>query len=167
MIEQPPPTASHEVLKKLDTKRTAPFLFLLVGLAVLAGWLLSKINVIGRTGIALFYHEYRFFKTWWKGALAVFVVWLVLFWLHHFLQKKLARNQAMLLHLAAIVIAAIGLYFTYDNFRHDFSHRIIGERFHLGFYLFWLGWVLISLFYLFQKRVQTTLPEEQNFFKTP
>ncbi len=142
----------HGVLKNFDTKRTAPFLFLLAGLSVLCGWLFSKINLIGRAGIALFYNEYRFFKSWWKGALAVFLIWMILFWLQGFLQKKLIHRQAMLLHVAALVIAVIGLYFTYDNFRHDLSHRIIGERFHLGFYLFWAGWMLISLFYLFQKR---------------
>lgn len=137
--------------KNHTTPLTAPFLFLLAGLAVLSGWLLSKINVIGKAGIALFYKEYRFFRYWWKGALAVFAVWLFLFWLHHFLQRKLVRRQATLLHIAALVIAAIGLYFTYYDFRHDVSHRVIGERFHLGFYLFWVGWMLISLFYLFQK----------------
>lgn len=141
-----------ELSKPLPAARTAPFLFLLAGLAVLAGYLLSKINLIGRAGIALFYNEYRFFKTWWKGALAVYVIWLLLFWLHGFLEKKLARSQATLLHLAALVIAVIGLFFTYDNFRHDVTHRVIGERFHLGFYLFWAGWMLISLFYLFQSR---------------
>lgn len=138
--------------QKSSAPRTAPFLFLLAGLAVLSGYLLSKINIIGRAGIALFYKEYRFFKTWWKGALVVFAAWLFLFWFQGFLQRKLARQQATLLHIAALVIAAIGLYFTYRDFRQDLSHRIVGERFHLGFYLFWIGWMLISLFYLFQRR---------------
>jgi hypothetical protein len=144
-------------VKATHGPRTAPFLFLLAGLAVLSGYLLSRINIIGRAGIALFYKEYRIFRYWWKSALAVFAIWLFLFWLQGFLQKKLARKQAVLLHIAALVIAAIGLYFTYSDFRHDVSHRIIGERFHLGFYLFWVGWMLVSLFYLFQRRPATTL----------
>src|SRR5215217_597358 len=106
-------------LKKLRAARTIPFLALLAGLAIAAGYLLSKATLIGRTGIALFYKEYRFFKYWWKGALVVFTVWLFLFWLHHFLQKQLARRHATLLHGTALAIAVIGLYFTYSNFRND------------------------------------------------
>jgi hypothetical protein len=151
--------------KTTTTPRIAPFLFLLAGLAVLSGYLLSKINIIGRAGIALFYKEYRFFKVWWQGALAVFAIWMFLFWLQGFLQKKLVRSQAALLHIAALVIAVIGLYFTYSDFRNDVSHRVIGERFHLGFYLFWIGWMLISLFYLFRQR--HTAPEAGQTFSNP
>jgi hypothetical protein len=28
----------------------------------------------------------------------------------------------------------------------------LGERFHLGGYLFWIGWILISAYYLSKKR---------------
>ena len=139
-------------LKNMPPKRTLPFLLLLTGLAVVAGYLLSKATLIGRTGIALFYKEYRFFKYWWKGALAVLTVWLLLFLLHHFLQKRLARRQAALLHMGGLAIAAIGLYITYRDFRIDFSYRLLGERFHLGFYLFWIGWMMVALFYLFQRK---------------
>jgi hypothetical protein len=139
------------------SKRTAPFLFLLAGLAFVSGYLLSKINIIGKAGIALFYKEYRFFRFWWKGTLAVFGIWMFLFWLQGFLQRKLVRQQAKLLHLTALVIAVIGLFFTFRDFRDDVSHRLIGERFHLGFYLFWVGWMLISLFYLFEQRRTRTL----------
>ena len=133
-------------------RRLAPFIGLLLGLAVMAGYLLSKATLVGRTGIALFYKEYRFFRYWWKGALAVFAVWMLLLFLHRFLQKQLARRQAALLHTGALAIAVIGLFFTYRDFRTDFSHRLLGERFHLGFYLFWIGWMLISLYCLFQQR---------------
>lgn len=150
-------TTDHGDLKKVHATRTAPFLALLAGVSVVAGYLLSKATLIGRTGIALFYRQYRFFRYWWKGALVVFGVLLFLFLLHHFLQKQLVRRQARLLHITALVIAVIGLYFTYSDFRNDFSHRLLGERFHLGFYLFWIGWMLISLFYLFQQRREASL----------
>lgn len=152
MAELQPIHTDHGHLKKFFATRTLPFLLLLTGLSVVAGYLLSKATLIGRTGIALFYKEYRFFRYWWKGALAVLAVWLLLFLLHHFLQKQLARRQATLLHSTALAIAAIGLYFTYRDFRYDFSHRLLGERFHLGFYLFWIGWMLIGLFHLFQRK---------------
>lgn len=157
MTERQTNRTDDERLKKFSASRTGPFLFLLAGLSVLSGFLLSKINIIGRAGIELFYNEYRFFKYWWKGALAVFGILLFLFYLQGFIQQKLFRTHAALLHISALVIAVVGVYFTYDNFRHDLSHRLIGERFHLGFYLFWFGWMLISLFYLFGKRREVML----------
>jgi hypothetical protein len=51
----------------------------------------------------------------------------------------------------ALVLALIGLYFTYQDFRHNTAHRWLGERFHLGGYLFWIGWMAISVFYLIKK----------------
>jgi hypothetical protein len=156
-MAETPHSMEHGYLKKLNRNGTVPFLLLLLGLSVVAGYLLSKATLIGRTGIALFYREYRFFRYWWKGALLIFTVWMLLFLLHRFLQRHLFRKHADLLHIAALVIAIIGLYFTYSDFRNDFSHRLLGERFHLGFYLFWIGWMLISLYYLFQRRTAPPL----------
>ena len=155
MTDQHPIQNTDIPSRKPGNARTLPFLLLLAGLSVLSGHLLSKINIIGRSGIALFYKEYRFFRFWWKGTLVVFGSLLLLFWLQGYLQRKLGNQQARLLHITALVIAVIGLYFTYSDFRNDVSHRLVGERFHLGFYLFWIGWMLVSLFYLFQNRRQS------------
>lgn len=138
-------------------KRTAPFITLLAGLSVLSGYLLSKATLVGRTGMNLFYKEYRFLKTWWKGALAVFAGLLLLFFIQGLAQRKLRRSKAIIVHAVALVIALAGLYFTYSDFRNTLSHRMLGERFHLGAYLFWIGWMLISLFYIVQpKSLQPT-----------
>ena len=45
----------------------------------------------------------------------------------------------------SVLIALVGLYFTYNDFRHTLSHRWLGERFHLGAYLFWIVWIAISV----------------------
>jgi hypothetical protein len=166
-MAETPDTMHHGDLKKLSRIGAAPFLFLLLGLAVVAGYLLSKATLIGRTGIALFYKEYHLFRYWWKGALLIFCVWVLLFLLHHFLQRHLFRRHAALLHITAIVIAVIGLYFTYSDFRNDLSHRLLGERFHLGFYLFWIGWMLISLYYLFQRRRTAPSSGATSLFQKP
>jgi hypothetical protein len=138
-------------------KRTIPFLSLLAGLSVLSGYLLSKATLIGRTGINLFYKEYQFLKTWWKGALAVFAGLLILFFLLGMAQRKLPRRKAVIVHAVTLVMAIVGLYFTYSDFRNTLSHRLLGERFHLGAYLFWIGWMLISLFYLVQPKPDVQL----------
>jgi hypothetical protein len=74
-------------------------------------------------------------------------------------QKKLPRAIAVRVHVFACVLALAGLYFTYIDFRNTLSHHMLGERFHLGAYLFWLGWLVISAFFILEKPpVQLNLP---------
>jgi hypothetical protein len=126
-------------------------LFLLV-LSGIAGYLLSKASLVGRVGISLFYKQYKFLKVWWQGALLLFIVWMILFFLQGLVQRKLSPMASALIQVGAICAAFVGLYFTFQDFRHTTSHRWLGERFHLGGYLFWVGWIIISGFYLTEKR---------------
>ena len=141
---------------KCDMKRNTLVLFLAI-LSAVSGYLLSKASFVGRVGINIFYKEYRFLKIWWQGALLVFAVLLILLYLQGLVQKKLVFSKAKMVHTGAIFVAMIGLYFTYNDFRYTTTHRLLGERFHLGGYLFWLGWIMISLFFLVQKK---TLPAD-------
>lgn len=131
---------------------TLPFLALLTGLATLSGWLLSKISLVGKAGIATAYKEYRFLRTWWQAGGVVFLIWLLLFFLQYRAQSRLSPSRSRWVHIAAIVAAVAGLFFTYSDFRNDLSHRWLGERFHLGAYLFWIGWILVSIFFLTRRR---------------
>lgn len=133
-------------------KRTAFFITILLLLAVISGYLLSKASFVGKAGIDLFYEEYSFLKVWWQGGLLVFLCWILLFSGQATVQKRAERNTANAVHVFFVVLALAGLYFTYNDFRHTLSHRLLGERFHLGAYLFWIGWMLISLFFLSAKR---------------
>lgn len=119
-------------------------------LSCISGYLLSKASLVGRVGISLFYREYKFLKIWWQGALLVFVVYCILLLVQTGVQKRTTSKIAGAVQLTAIVIALLGLYFTYADFRHTTTHRWLGERFHIGGYLFWLGWIIISLFCLLQ-----------------
>ena len=133
-------------------------------LSVISGWLLSKATLIGRTGINLFYKEYQFLKVWWQGALVVLVVLLGLWMLHQLVRSRFNRNRAILAHSLMLFIYLVGLYFTYQDFRNDLSHRLLGERFHLGAYLFWLGAILVAIFYLFKSNRfnPSILPGKEN-----
>lgn len=137
-------------------------LVLLITLAGISGYLLSKASLVGRVGINLFYKEYKFLKVWWQGALLVFAVWMMLFLLQGLAQRKLKPLIARLIQVDAIIIALVGLYFTYSDFRHTTSHRWLGERFHIGGYLFWVGWIIISVFYLTERKKADvlTLPSD-------
>ncbi|MDR3678352.1 MAG: cytochrome d ubiquinol oxidase subunit II [Flavipsychrobacter sp.] len=133
-------------------KRLFPIILLLAILSAISGVLMSEINFIGSMGIWLIHKEYHFLKIWWQGGLAVFIALLVLLTIQGILNTKLAKGVAIMMQLVLFFIALAGLYFTYNDFRHDFTHKIVGERFHLGVYLFWVGWMVISLYYMFSRR---------------
>lgn len=131
--------------------RTYRFILFLFALSLLAGYLLSKASFVGRAGISLFYQQYSFLKIWWQAGFLVFAVWMLLFFLQRWAVGKLTLSSLRIAYTGGIVFGLVGLYFTYQDFRHSLAHRWLGERFHLGAYLFWIGWILIGVFYLVQK----------------
>jgi len=120
---------------------------ILVPLAIIAGWTLSKATIVGKVGIHFLHREYAFLNSWWKGALLIWVVWIVLEIIQYRIWKKYSRNINLTAQSSFIVLAVSGLYFSYLDFR-TFSHGILGERFHIGGYLFWIGWSIISIFFI-------------------
>lgn len=136
----------------MNAKRTSLLVLFLTALAALSGYLMSKASLIGRLGMTYVYKEYKFLKTWWKGALAVFVVWMTVLIIQAIVEKKLSKQKATIVHVIFILLALVGLYFTYSDFQHTTSHRWLKERFHIGAYLFWLGWIIISVFCIVQKK---------------
>ncbi len=143
-------------------KRTFLLLLLLAVLSVISGYLMSEATWIGRVGITLFHKEYNLLKIWWQGASAVFILLLLLFFLHNYFYQRLSVIKARLLHILMLLIAIACLYFTYDDFSNDFSHHLLGWHFHYGFYLFWIGWMLICLFFVFKKKPATNFPIDPN-----
>ena len=133
-------------------KRNSLLVLSLAIFSIIAGYLLSGISVVGRTGINLFYTQYKLFKTWWKSALLVFIVWVILFAIQSAFQKRLSKTAANIMNGSLLIIAAAGLYLSYSDFHSSLSHRWLGQRFHLGVYLFWLGWIGISIFLLLKKK---------------
>ena len=91
-------------------------------------------------------------KTWWKGTLAIFTLLFLLMLLHDAVDRKLVKKRANSFHLMALSAAVIGMYFTYRDFQYYYAHRWLQEKFHLGGYLFWIGWIGVSLFFLFRKQ---------------
>lgn len=133
-------------------KRLFSLIISLAILSTLSGYLLSKASWVGRVGISLFYNQYNFLKTWWKGGLVIFGVLMILLTVQTIIQKKLSSRAASIVQVFMLIAAIAGLYFTYQDFRHHLSHRFLGERFHIGFYLFWISWMIISIFYILQRK---------------
>lgn len=132
----------------------------LVPLAIIAGWTLSKATVIGKVGIHFLHREYMFLNSWWKGALLVWGVWIVLEFIEYRIWKKYPGNINIVLQTFFIFLALLGLYFTYLDFR-TFSHGLLGGRFHIGGYLFWIGWCIISIFFIKLRNDQIATEENQ------
>lgn len=136
-------------------KKQFSFIVFLAVLSVLSGVLVSKMSLLARTGISVFkkkYALYAFMKTWWQSALLFFGILMILLIVQRKLQQRLSVRNGVLLQIACIFLALLGLFYTYNDFRSELTHRWAGERLHLGFYLFWLGWVCVSLFLLVQKK---------------
>lgn len=136
----------------MNAKRISVLVLFLGLLACLSGYLMSKASFVGRLGMTYVYKEYRFLKTLWQGALAVFIAWMILLVIQTIVERKLSKTTATIIHIVFILLAFVGLYFTYSDFQHTTSHRWLKEKFHLGAYLFWIGWITISVFCIVQKR---------------
>jgi uncharacterized protein YacL len=129
----------------------------LLALSVTAGILFSKISFIGRVGINLFYKNYAFFKVWWQGAGLVFGIFLTWMLVHYLVRMYASAKNALITYMLTLLLAIAGLIFTYNDFRHDLSHRLAGERFHLGGYCFWLGFIAISMYYIVNRKRTATV----------
>ena len=141
-------------------KASKGFVLFLLILSTISGYLMSKVSMVGKAGMSLFYRQYNFLKIWWKGALLILIALTALYLLHRLIQKKFSVKQGKTLHRIACILALTGLYFTYGDFRHTLSHHLLGERFHIGVYLFWIGWIAISLYFL-------TNPKLENMQQSP
>lgn len=133
-------------------RRSASLTLFLALFAVVTGYLLSNVSFVGKLGIGVFYEQYDFLKDWWKGAILVFAVWIFLYALQSLIQRVASHTVSIVVDVAALLAALVGLYLTYDDFRRDLSHRWLGERFHIGAYLFWIGWMIISIYLLLTRK---------------
>ena len=130
-------------------------LFLLI-LAVVCGQLLSGMSRFGQFGVSWIYTEYGFLRVWWQAAAVVLAVWLMLHLLHRLAHRFCSRPVFRMIGAISIIAALAGLYATYQDFRSTLTHHWLGERFHIGAYLFWVGWIVIAVFYLQLPKLQVS-----------
>jgi hypothetical protein len=132
-------------------KKVLQFNLILIPLAILSGWSLSKATLIGKVGIHILHKELTFLNSWWKGAIFIWIAWIVLELIQFLIWKRASRKMNLIIQSLLLLLALIGLYYTYLDFR-TFSHRLLGERFHIGGYLFWIVWIFISAFFVSLKK---------------
>lgn len=135
-------------------------------LSWIESYLISKISFIGKVGIATTHKEYRLLRSGWKTFLLLFSIQLIVIVVLSVARKKLPAKSARLTGVVLLVLAVLGLLTTYVDFQ-DTTHRWLKERFHLGFYLFWLSWIGSCAFFLATSSSKkddtpTTWPEDQS-----
>jgi hypothetical protein len=111
-------------------------------------YLISKISWIGKLGIATVHKEYRLLRSDWKTFLLLFSLQIVLIASLTVVRTKCPRRIATLVTSMLLTLGAVGLFLTFRDFIYTYTHRLLKERFHLGFYLFWIGWIGTCIFYL-------------------
>jgi len=82
-----------------------------------------------------------------------------LFFVQTVFYKRGSVKTSKIIQTVLLAIAIAGIFFSYSDFRNTLSHRLLGERFHLGVYLFWLGWIAITIFLALQKKLPANIPE--------
>lgn len=136
--------------------------FILLLLAILSGNLTAGISILGKAGIGIFYKEYSFFTSWWQSASVCFFITLLILFMLYLIDRSLSgiKRKSTLIFFFLLFLA--GLYFTFKDFRNDLSHRIAGERFHVGIYLYWINACIISLFFALTDKKKKQSPIKNN-----
>jgi hypothetical protein len=121
--------------------------FILIFLSLLSGNLTAGVSLVGKIGISFFYKQFSFFQSWWQSSLVCLALMLVVGAILYFIDRSTNGLKRKIVLIACFLIFLAGLYFTFSDFRTDLAHRWLGERFHVGVYLYWIGFGIISLFF--------------------
>jgi hypothetical protein len=134
-------------------------------LCILEAYLVSRISLIGKIGIALVHREYLLLRSGWKTFVLFFSIQLLVITVLYFIRKKYSGKTFFVSAGILMGAAVLGFIVTYMDFLHTYTHRLLKERFHLGFYLFWLGWFGSCLFFIWDEsrtRPSARWPEDVN-----
>lgn len=128
-------------------------------ISLISGILLSKMSLVGKIGISVVYTEYTILKSWWKAALVVFSIQLIIMAILYVSKRFMLYKTFVIINLVLIIIGLLGVFFTYIDFTTT-SHKYMNSKFHTGGYLVWLGWFINCIyFFIFSvkpKPVETT-----------
>lgn len=136
--------------------------FILVCLSLLSGNLTAGVSLVGKIGISFFYQQFSFFQSWWQSSLVCLALMLIVGTLLYFTDRSLSGLKRKVVLIITFLIFLAGLFFTFRDFRTDLTHRWLGERFHAGIYLYWIGFCIMSLFFaLTEKKTITTVSDTE------
>src|SRR6476620_3015201 len=134
-------------------KKNTIILFTLFLCSIFSGYLLSKASLTGRVGIDLFYKQYRFLRDPMKSFFLILIVYIILFMLLGLAYKRMNTNISNRISFFILFTGLIGAILTYYDFHHTITHKLLGSKFHFGGYIFWVGYIIIPSFFLFNKKI--------------
>jgi hypothetical protein len=117
-------------------------------------YLISKISTIGKIGIATTYHQYHWLRVFWLTYTILTGFQLALILTLYIMGNRSTRKMTNLISTIFLVAGGLGLVLTFQDFMHTYSHRLLKERFHLGFYIFWISWMATCAYFLFSNRTK-------------
>ncbi len=136
-------------------------MFILVCLSLLSGNLTAGVSLIGKIGISFFYQQFSFFQSWWQSSLVCLALMLIVGIVLYFIDRSVSGMKRKVVLIACFLFFLAGLYFTFRDFRTDLAHRWLGERFHVGVYLYWIGFGIISLFFALTEKKTITVSDTE------
>lgn len=145
--------ALHDMFKRL-------LIILLVAqalLTLLETYLISKVSFIGKIGIAIIHREYQLLRSPWKTFLLLYCLQLIVVFVLTTIRKRNSNKRLLFSAAIIIVIALLGLFATFHDFQNTYSHRLLKERFHLGFYLFWFAMITTGIFFILNPKPEAEL----------
>ncbi|MBO9574056.1 MAG: hypothetical protein J7497_17850, partial [Chitinophagaceae bacterium] len=105
-------------------------------------------------------------RSGWKTFLLLYGIQLLIILLLYFIQKRAPARRTIFTASVFIALALLGMVMTFIDFQYTYSHRLLKERFHLGFYLFWIGWIITCIYFIVKSRrsieIKTEAPTATN-----
>ena len=133
-------------------KRFYIFILFQAFFSLMAGYMVASMSWIGKVGIRFFYSEYAIFRSWWKTGLLFLLIQCALWIVQWLVRKKARLTTSYIVSCSLLALGALGLFATYNDFQNTLSHRLLKEKFHLGFYLFWICWMANCFYFLLWKK---------------
>ena len=134
-------------------------------LSTISGTMIANMSFVGKMGILFMHREYSVLRTWWKTALLLFGVQLLVIFLLWLTRRILPRPLAVGFTLVLLIGGGYAAYLTYLDFTGT-SHRLMKTEFHIGGYLVWVGWAISCFYFLFaglrKKPIAKTVHEHSN-----
>src|SRR5690606_18131383 len=115
--------------------------------STISGVLMANMSLIGRLGVWFIYRDYGVLRVWWKTALILLGIQLLLIFILWLGRQLLPAWGSRLFAGIFFIVGLVGVYFTYIDFTTT-SHRLLKSDFHLGGYLVWLAWAISCIWFM-------------------
>ncbi len=119
-------------------------------LSTISGIMMANMSWIGKVSIFLLYRDYGILKSWWKTALLLFGIQLLIIFILWLSKRLLPNFVSVIIAILLLICVGIGAYYTYLDFTTT-SHRLLKSSFHFGGYLFWVACAMTCLYFIFGK----------------